>query len=267
MKKILLVMLITASSLFSQFTFAVIIEIKTMSQILPYIDHQTLLVFDLDNTVLEPVQTLGSDQWFKSLLANGAPLPQAISVWTEVQKRTQVKAVEEITRQIIANAQAHAHAALALTARPSDLSETTEIQLNSIGVSFRSSSSIAKDSFNSDQNSARFINGIKYIGPSLSKGDALVEMINQMARKPRRVVFVDDLQNIPSPSMQPLIQQVFRILNFRHGAADEKVQSFNPVVAQAELKVFQNCGGLLISDALALTISPSEPFQCPNFGN
>lgn len=39
-------------------------EIKSMAEIVPEIRSTTLLVLDIDNTLVEPVGNIGSDQWY-----------------------------------------------------------------------------------------------------------------------------------------------------------------------------------------------------------
>ena len=43
-----------------------IIETKKMSTILNHIDDNTLVVFDVDNTLIEPKSLIGGVAWFKN---------------------------------------------------------------------------------------------------------------------------------------------------------------------------------------------------------
>jgi hypothetical protein len=45
--------------------FTKIIEINELKQAEKHIDRETLVIFDLDNTLMETSQTLGSNQWFE----------------------------------------------------------------------------------------------------------------------------------------------------------------------------------------------------------
>lgn len=226
-------------------------EIKSMREILPFVDSQTLLVFDLDNTVMEPLQTLGSDQWFKYLLSQGQTLSEALSVWEEVQKVTAMRPVETITPEIIADEQNLGVQVMALTARPADLAETTENQLMSIGVSFQKESPNSHGWTGTGENAATYIHGIEYIGPSLSKGDALMSFLNSNGLHPSRVVFVDDTSKHDETVNVALDHAKIENYEFRYGADDAKVAAFDAQIAAIELEVFKNSGGLLISDSQA----------------
>ena len=66
-------------------------------------------MFDIDNTLMEPTQTLGSDQWFyhqkeqyvlKGMTPSDA-LEQALSEWMSIQSVTKVKVVEPGTKDLV----------------------------------------------------------------------------------------------------------------------------------------------------------------------
>jgi len=53
--------------LFTAFIFCLVArpaikEAKTMNEALSSVDNDTVLIFDLDNTIIETIQALGSDQ-------------------------------------------------------------------------------------------------------------------------------------------------------------------------------------------------------------
>jgi len=81
-----------------------------MAEAVQAADDDTLVVFDIDNTLIEPVGNLGSDQWYDFLVRSigrwmgfrrrrrsaGLTL-----IWNEVQWIIEVKAVEPDTPQLI----------------------------------------------------------------------------------------------------------------------------------------------------------------------
>src|SRR5688572_8883105 len=90
--------------------WAEIREVKSMRETADEITSETLVIFDIDNTILEPLQSLGTDQWFsheakeleKQGLSKHDAHNQVIQPWAEIQKATKVKAVEKITPSYIA---------------------------------------------------------------------------------------------------------------------------------------------------------------------
>ena len=55
-------------SWFAFHSFADIRELKSMRQIIDYVDEYTLVVWDNDNTIFKPLGYLGSDQSFYFLV-------------------------------------------------------------------------------------------------------------------------------------------------------------------------------------------------------
>lgn len=77
--------------LLSKIVHAEIVEIKKMAEIIHRLTEGTLVVFDIDNTIIRPNQTLGSDQWFDFLVkvyqdagvSEANAIDQAIQSWAE----------------------------------------------------------------------------------------------------------------------------------------------------------------------------------------
>lgn len=119
-------------------------EAATMREAVSGLGQGDFVVFDIDNTVLEPAQTLGSDQWFEYRVkvhkSKGKDEKQAVDSaiqdWMPVQEMTDVQLVEAATSGIIRKLQDKGIAVVALTARPDELRSTTINQLRSAGVKF-----------------------------------------------------------------------------------------------------------------------------------
>lgn len=234
MKKYLLTGLFIA-----QVASAQIVEISQMNDILPSIDSETWVVFDLDNTVMEPAQTLGTDQWYDYMVKKLGSDEPALAVWSRVQDRTQMIPVEPTTPDLIKNLQQEHIRVFALTARPKDSIPTTITQLKSIGVEFER---------------------VVAVGPGANKGEVLSLEIQKASVMPAKVVFVDDkakhVRNVDvALSKLPEIEH----LEFRYGAADSRVRSFNKEIADLQLDRFET-SDVIISDQEALAeIESSAP--------
>jgi hypothetical protein len=231
---------------------AEIVEIDRMKQILPHITKSTLVVFDLDNTIMETPQTLGSDQWFgymeRSYEAQGIEKPQstnqAIDIWMEVQHSSRMQPVEASTPALVQNLQRTAGIKLiALTARPFELRYRTRLQLRKLGISFETpeSHNIAAKL----PPELHFDRGILSIGPTQNKGEVLKSFIISNGEIFDRVLFVDDkakhVHNVESALADLPVENI----NFRYGAADPKVKSFNAYIADRQLEIFQRTGRLI----------------------
>lgn len=228
-------LIILALALFTTLAQAEVRETNEMREALTFVRQDTWIVFDIDNTVLEPTQTLGSDQWFDYMVKKLGSVDKAIEIWSEVQKQTEMQTVEQDTPRLIHLLQNRGYKVLALTARPQDLNETTERQLLSQGIRFE-----------------RIIS----IGPGLSKGTMLANEL-RANRLPSRVVFIDDKEKHVHSVDDALNAFPLTHFEFRYGAADSKVKSFSPQIAEVELSYFQR-KGILLTDEEAEAILSDE---------
>ncbi len=231
-----------------QLSFAEIRQITHMSEIKQEIDAHTLVIFDIDNTILEPVQTLGSDQWYGSLvkdnLANGltedAAIDVAIQLWVDVQNKTKVKAVEASTPALIEELQNSGVRVMALTSRPLNLIDATLRQLKSIGVDLSKTSGLADDLEIPALDKTKTKSGIIFVGPKNNKGLVLGKYIESLSVKPTKIVFSDDKQKHVTNVELALHSLNIPYIGFRYGAADAEVASFNQEITNLQLKYFLN---------------------------
>ena len=192
---------------------------------------------DLDNTVMMPPQTLGTDQWFDHLvqanLAQGydsaLAVTEAVRTWISVQKVTRMLPVERTTPSLIHQLQAEGYLVSALTARPPELHDVTVRQLASIGVRFQQ---------------------VLSIGPTQSKGDAMKTFLATATSRISRVIFIDDKQKHVDTVNSSLNSLGGAILHteYRYGATDNKVRAYNANVAECEWKIFEQTQ-TLVSDS------------------
>jgi hypothetical protein len=240
-----------ATALYSSTSWAEILEITRMRQILPFIGDSTLVVFDLDNTIMETPQMLGSDQWFgymeKKFEAEGLQKPrsteQAIDIWMEVQHSSSMQAVEATTPELIRKLQNGSDVKIiALTARPYELRYRTRLQLRNLGVNFETpDSSKVASRLPAD---LHFDRGILSIGPAQNKGEVLKKFLETNGEQFDRVLFIDDkakhVQNVEAALSKLNLSNS----NFRYGAADPKVNAFDPRIADDQLEIFYRTGEL-----------------------
>lgn len=229
--------------LFTLSAQAEIREAATMKEALNNLAVGDFVVFDIDNTVLEPAQTLGSDQWFEYRVqvhkAQGEDeklaVERAIDDWLPVQKATEVKLVETETSQMIKELQDKGIEVIALTARPEDLESATIRQLQTVGVKFK--------------------NILFSFGKN--KGVVLREFINQNGFQLTRLIFIDDKEkNVKNMDAEFVNDNIVNI-NFRYGAADQKVQNFSKDIAEIQWFYFQEYSAL-VSDEQAEQILNDE---------
>lgn len=254
-----LVSLIIAAITLSGLANAATFEINDMKQILPYVQKNTLVIFDIDNTILRPVQTLGSDQWYsyevKKLVSSGANETQAIETvirpWIQVQKKTAVMAVQPLTPLIIQSLRRNEISVMALTSRPVELTDTTLSQLKSISAEIPFNPYAKNGFIVGGDASTLFARGILFVGPKNVKGMILRQFLQENRVKPSRIIFVDDKAKHVQSVETALLGTGIEYFGFRYGAADPIVQNFDSKIADRQLQIFQSSGELISDQAAA----------------
>jgi hypothetical protein len=231
-------------------------ELPTMAQAVATADRHTLVIFDLDNTVLEAKQMLGSDQFFGYLmelakkrgLDENAAKEWSLSKAGYVQPRTGVQAVEAITPALIQSLQKRGIFVMALTARPAGWADSTLKQVASLGVDFRAT---APRLISAPMESAgHFVNGVFFLTKKSNKGAAMLEILKQTSTSVNRVLFIDDKTSNIESVEKALAQTSIAHLSIRYSAADAKVANFRADIAQCEWQEYF-AGHGFITDAQA----------------
>jgi len=212
-------------------------EIKFMHEITPQIDSNTLVVFDIDNTVIEPTGNLGSDQWYYFLvnkfqnrfnLSEYDAHRKAEPMWNMAQSYIKTQAVEEETSQIIARLQENNIYVMALTARSSHIAEITRQQLLENNIDFQKyAPDLDKTSLVFSKNLI-YEKGILYQGEGYNKGKTLVSFLEHINFKPKNIVFIDDkVKN--TAHVHKALEELGNIghIEFRYANTDDKVKEFN----------------------------------------
>lgn len=243
------------ASLFALSATAEVREIRSMRELPSFTvkGERTILVFDLDNTIIEAAQTLGSDQWFDHLVkrftdaGEARPVDHAIALWTQVAAKTRVRPVESLTPRLIASAQAAGIPVIGLTARRVDVAETTEAQLASVGVRIFSKS--LPPALRSDidfGDGAKRVRGITYVGPTVSKGEAITRILKASGLRPDRIVFADDkVKHVNSVDQALNAFPGLTHWELRYGAADPRVASYDERIAAIQERAFAETGRIL----------------------
>lgn len=235
---------------------AAIQDTRSIREIVPKIDSETLWIFDLDNTVVMPAQTLGGEEWFdyqveqlaRRLEAEGKPkaeakeqaLKTAVAEWNRIQSVTDVVPVETDAPGAIRLAQDRGTKVMALTAREADLSEITDRQLRAIGIDLSRNLVHSKAlSIRMKQATANYDNGVLYVGSKNNKGEVLIEFLKRTGLRPKRIAFVDNKLKHVENVGRALAGSNIVYLGFRHGPADAKIAAFDGELADFQYECFR----------------------------
>ena len=151
MKKYIFLVLICVCSILQ----AKIVDVFHVNELPNYLKvDDCLVIFDIDNTLMEPMQALGSDQWFdkriKKFCDEGCSPRQALcktyDEWHKIQTVSDVKLVENDTKQVFDSVK-EKYNVIALTTRGFQVSYNTITQLESLGIVFDTKSYLPKEAF------------------------------------------------------------------------------------------------------------------------
>ena len=153
----------------------------------------TIVVLDLDETLIEPVGFLGSKIWYyeyfnhvrqQTQSPEGKSHAIAMRVWNRVQSHLQMKLVDPSAIEWIQKRQQRRTPVIALTARRPELRRVTMEQLERLGLFFHPLYKLSS-----------IESGVHFVGEFKPKGEALLQLIQENSINVKRVIFVDDSIN------------------------------------------------------------------------
>lgn len=217
-----------------------IVESSQVSSLLKYVDQETLVICDVDNTLIESTMHLGSSQWRKYIKQKaiqagyGSKESEEIldKFWFFVQSLTPVQTVDPETSTIIQQLQHLKIKVIALTARDPIKASLTQTQLASVNICLANSFFKESEVFPLTHASL-YQQGILYSGTN-KKGEVLTAFFQKTGYFPKKVVFIDDrLDQVID--LEPFLSGLgIQYIGIRFSGADDRGQFFNPHIADLQ---------------------------------
>lgn len=221
-----------------------IIECQTIKDVLNYANTQdTLVIFDLDNTLVHPGIELGSDQWFSYMIkqkqAEGLDAEQALQnvlkVYYHIHNFIDLCPVEDkVTLDTLELLHKKGINTMALTSRSLPLIQRTQEQLDHAGIHFNCPANFNHPIEITLKKSALAKNGIIFCNNN-SKGQTLMAVLKALNMHPTAIVFVDDKQQYLVDVEHECIHSNIEFTGLRYGVLDNFVAQFDPKRAQEQL--------------------------------
>lgn len=235
----------------SHFLYGEILETPHFKEILNHIRPNSLIVLDIDDTLLIPCQTLGTDVWFidryRSLenegLSRAGALNQAILEWLAIRHITEVKIVEEGSQQVIRDLQNRGVHLMGLTTQGLELAPCTSHQLKTLGIDLsRTAPGSSKDIyFSTDNHSLTLQQGVLYrngiiFSSGTPKGPALAKVLSESGFHPEHVIFIND-KHTHLVDVETTIEQLnIPFTGLRYSYSDERIKNYNPAIAKIQFE-------------------------------
>jgi len=239
-KHLVILMLLTLSIPLA----ASIIESNTLTAVLDYIDApNTLVIFDIDNTIARPIQELSSDEWFchlvDSRMAQGhdyiTSIYYALPAAFYAQFNIPLTPTEHGIKELLANLSNKGIAVMALSTRSLFIAERTLEQLDNIGIEFYAPQFDPSDLVLPMLHPCFYKHGILF-GGNNDKGQALMCLFNLMNYRPETVIFIDDKMKYVVSVESALEQEGINYYGIRYSGCDDRVKNFDPEKAQAQYR-------------------------------
>lgn len=251
--KISLLPLITLISLFAIFySQAKIVEHQQIDTVFTYLaepdyNKQTLVIFDVDNTLVEPSGWVGGTPWFEHLvhqkIAQGldrtAAFIETLDICCKVQYQLTLVPAEKNTAPTVQQAIQKNMTVIALTARPACMANHTIEQLCSHGIDFGLS---GFQNINTKDEVYHYQQGIIFCASgaartSFSKGAALTSILKKLNYRPKKIVYIDDALKYLNSVEEALkaFDPNIEFIGIRYGHLDYKFKLFDATAAEKEL--------------------------------
>lgn len=218
-----------------------VFEIKKIEELKNFLKPDTLVVFDIDNTLIEPLQILGSDQWFDSKIKfykkQGLSRQQAFQKtydeYYQIQSITDSRTVEKNTPKIFLQT-AEKNQVMGLTTRDLCLSYATLKQLKKLNLAFNKAP-LSEEVYLYTDRGLLYKDGI-FFTAGAHKGRAFAAFLKKTGLKnPKSILFVNDKLK-PLQEMQGECESMgIAFTGLRYGYLDKKVKSLNRRILQRKL--------------------------------
>lgn len=211
-----------------------------------YYYPDTLLVFDIDNTIFRAAQTIGTDEWFRmsihKALEENPHEPylakqRVIELWHAIQSITPIIPIEgEITSKTVQQSQKLAPT-IAMTTRSHQISATTIHQLQSLGIDFSKNPLTYHGMWVPSAKEALYTKGILFTS-AYSKGVALSQLIKASGYTPKRIIFINDKQSHIEDTISVEEELGIEFIGLRYALSDCYFDMYNHDDAEKEFQHF-----------------------------
>jgi phosphoserine phosphatase len=224
--------------------FSYIFESNSIQEILGFVEHDSMVIFDLDNTLVHPQSEVGSAQWFDYMLQQKVrmglsvedALQELLPLSFKVQNHVDLLPVENDTLHVLDKLRKKGIVTVALTARSDTLVTRTIYQLQKIGINFN-----AKNEFNREltldyPRPVLLKNGIIFCANN-DKGSVLFSILTLVNYHPKKIIFVDDKLEHLLEVEKACLRNAVNFIGIRYSKLDPVVAQFDPIRAEHELSL------------------------------
>lgn len=223
-----------------------VIECQRLHEILPLIDEETLVVFNINNVLTVSRQDAGSTPWAEQQIAqiaaeNNFTKTHATNVfiplWHEILIASDVELFDPQAEAIVNYLQSKNVKVMALTNRYVEMAYPTHHQLRSVGIDFSKNPPHGEDFFiEGTVSPTKYIEGIIFNGLINFKGDSLVAFLKQINYFPKKIIYIEDKPKHLAQVEKAVEELGISFVGIHFGALDLQRQSYQPKLADLQVK-------------------------------
>jgi hypothetical protein len=218
---------------------AVIIESSEIEDVFKYADKNSIVVFDIDSTLVEI--EYGLEYWVsykakeleKIGLANDKACDLALYTFFVISQVAKLFPINN-SPKVIGELQKMKIPSIALTNRSLPVVKRTKKLLKNIDIDFSKNGLIEKDLDLQVTHNAMFSKGIIFAGKN-DKGKALALFFNKINYAPKKLIYVDDRVEYVKSVEKEFDRNNIEFIGIRYSFMDGKKRDFDPVVAEKNI--------------------------------
>ncbi len=223
-------------------------KIDSLKEAFDHLTDKTLLVVDLDNTLIECSTAFGSYQWAAYLIRKemadqgkslSEVLDELVPYWEETQHQVEMQLIEKESPKWIASLKEEGQAIIALTGRSNYLVERTLYELKRNRLAFSSPNFQSSYPFDALPQ-VGYQEGVLFVGPKNDKGTLLTHFLSSSDQAYDKVVFIDDQERYLEQCKVAVEKRSLDFVGMHFVALNEKVQAFDYAKALEEQKLVLN---------------------------
>lgn len=244
MKHILFSILLWTATL-SASPLSLLLESDDITAIDEYVHSKSIVVFDLDDTLIRCQTSLGSSPWFYGKLLQaveeGVPFQEACDYLTEINKpilkHLTFELIDEEARNLIKKYQDQGIVVVALTARPSQLIDYTIAALEEIQIDFSKSLHVDGPFIFDFYETFGYQKGVLFVSDYHTKEEVLEAFIDQLPRcyEFNRIIFVDDKMKYLKPTAEFSQRRGIEFVGLRYSHEDARKEIVDLDIADKQL--------------------------------
>lgn len=237
-----------------------IIEAPHFQELKAHVSPGSLLLLDIDDTLLVPTQMLGTDVWFNYQWNKNKqepdPLDKTLAEWEAIRHLTQMKIVEPGAQEIVAELQQEPCYVMGLTTQGLALATRTINQLLTQQIDLSQTAPSLQDHYFLNGHGVLYRKGVLFTSGT-PKGPALKKFLEIIQIHPKKIVFINDkkthLLDVAAAAQELNIDFV----GLRYSYSDERVEQFCPELA--EIQFHHSTFSHILSDEEARSLLSHEP--------